>query len=141
MKDEEVRTWSGMVHTNRGQLKPGDANPPILTGFAVQGPVILIGNPEDHDIIKFLRDERFLPYKPDAATFPGPGRGYFAWQRDGIGAGQESITLIAYDEDGMKEAVGSLYEAIAGIEGLTRWTLPTKDNIIPANRAHRMYPA
>ena len=30
-----------------------------------------------------------------------------AWQHDGIGRGQESITLIAYDEAGIEEAVGN----------------------------------
>src|SRR5262249_28889674 len=134
-KEEEVRTWSGMVHTNRGQLKPGDANPPIFTGFAVQGPVILLGNPDDHDIIKFLRDEKFLPYLPAAATMPGPGRGYFAWQRDGVGAGQESFVLLAYDQAGMSEAVGSFYEAATGIERLTKHRLADEVTISPAKSA------
>jgi hypothetical protein len=58
-----------------------------------------------------------------------------AWQRDGVGAGQESLTLIAYDEAGMAEAVGSLYEAMAGIEPLTRWTLPSQCTITPATAA------
>ncbi len=48
-----------------------------------------------------------------------------SWQRDAIGRGLESITLIAYDEAGMEEAVGSLYEAVAGIEPLTKFVLPT----------------
>jgi hypothetical protein len=135
MTAEEVGTWSGMVHTNRGQLKPGDANPPVLTGFAVHGPVILLGNPEDHDIIKFLRDEKFLPYLPAAATMPGSGRGYIAWQRDGVGAGQESFALMAYDEAGMSEAVGTFYEAATGMEGLTKYRLSDDVTITPAKSA------
>ena len=31
-------------------------------GFAVQGPVILLGNPDDHAMIKVLLAEKFLPY-------------------------------------------------------------------------------
>jgi hypothetical protein len=54
-----------------------------------------------------------------------------AWQRDGIGAGQESITLIAYDSGGMDEAVGSLYEAAAGIDPLTPLALPRSGEIQP----------
>ena len=66
---------------------------------------------------------------PRAGEFPGNTRGYLAWQRDGIGKGQESITGIAYDTAGMSEAVGSLYEAIAGLEPLTPWTLPVGNTI------------
>jgi hypothetical protein len=134
---DEARTWVGLVYTGSGQIKPGDKNPPILAGFNVRGPVIVLGNPQDNPIIDFLLKENFLPYPPDAATFPGPGRGYFAWQRDGVGPAQESITLIAYDEAGMAEAVGSMYEAIAGIEPLTRWVLPDAVQITRANAAAR----
>jgi hypothetical protein len=131
---DEARTWVGLIHAGTGQLKPGDGNPPIFTGFAVQGPVILLGNPEDHPIIKFLLAEKFLPYTPVPGAFPGTGRGMLAWQRDGVGAGQESITLIAHDAAGMSEAVGSLYEAVAGLQPLTRWTMPTALQIAPASQ-------
>jgi hypothetical protein len=135
----EAKTWCGLVHAGSGQIKPGAGNPPILAGFAVQGPVILLGTPEDNPIIKFLLEQRFLPYKPDA-DFPGAGRGLVAWQRDGVGRGQESVTLIAYDEAGMAEAVGSFYEAIAGIDPLTRWTLPVDDALTPAKSAPGFFP-
>jgi hypothetical protein len=124
LSDEEARTWVGLTYAGSGQIKPGDKNPPILAGFNVRGPVILLGNPQDNPLIEFLVKEKFLPYAPVPATFPGYGHGYFAWQRDGVGPGQESITLIAYGEAGMAEAVGSMYEAVAGIEPLTRWQLP-----------------
>jgi hypothetical protein len=116
-------------------------NAPVHAGFAVRGPVILLGNPEDHPIIKYLLTEKFLPYVPSPGTFPGVGRGILAWQRDGIGRGQESITLIAYDEAGMSEAVGSFYEAVAGLEPLTRWTLPQTGGIVPAKMAPGLAPA
>jgi hypothetical protein len=95
----------------------------------VQGPVILLGNEADNPIIKFLLDQRFLPYKPDPSSFPGPGRGYIAWQRDGVGRGQESVALIATDEAGMSEAVGSFYEMVAGIDPLTRWEWPASGSL------------
>ncbi len=138
---EEAATWVGLNYAGHGQIKAGENNPPALAGFAVQGPVILLGNPEDHPIIKFLLTEKFLPYPPSPADFPGRGRGFLAWQRDGVGPGQESITLIAYDEKGMGEAVGSLYEAIAGIEPLTKWTLPQAGTITAAKAAPGLVPS
>jgi hypothetical protein len=140
LTEEEVKTWCGLNYAGTGQIKPGDGNPPSLVGFAVRGPVILLGNPEDSPIIKFLLAEHFLPYAPNPATFPGPGRGMIAWQRDGVGPGQESITLIAYDEAGMSEAVGSFYEAVAGIEPLTKWTLPKADALTPPKAAPGLPP-
>lgn len=134
LSEEEAKTWCGLQYAGKGQIKPGDQNPPLLVGFAVQGPVILLGNEADNPIIKFLLDQRFLPYKSDPFHFPGPGRGYLAWQRDGVGKGQESITLIATDEAGMAEAVGSFYEAIAGLEPLTKWELPEEHELAPAKK-------
>jgi hypothetical protein len=124
LSEEEARTWCGLGYAASGQIKPGAGNAPVLVGFAVRGPVILLGTPEDNLLIKFLAEQQFLPYRPDAHDFPGVGRGLIAWQREGVGRGQESVTLIAYDEAGMSEAVGSLYQAVAGQEPLTKWRLP-----------------
>jgi hypothetical protein len=140
LTDEEAKTWVGLVHAGSGQIKPGDGNPPLLAGFAVRGPVILLGNPEDNPIIKFLSEQKYLPYTP-SATFPGASRGMIAWQRGGVGHGQESITLIASDAGGMSEAVGSFYEAVAGLEPLTRWTLPQSDTLTAAKTAPGLVPA
>ena len=95
----------------------------------------MLGNPDDNPLIKFLLTEKFLPYAPDAKNFPGNGRGLVSWQLDGVGRGQESATLIAYDETGMNEAVGSFYEAAAGLEPLTKFTWPTADSLTPAQSA------
>ena len=62
-----------------------------------------------------------------AATSPGSATRFRT--------GAESVTLIAYDADGMGEAVGSMYEAAAGLDPLTRWELPTHAAITPASRA------
>ena len=67
-----------------------------------------------------------------SADFPGRGRGYLAWQRDAVGLQQESITVIANDADGMAEAVGSLYEATAGIDPMTKYALPATSTVTPA---------
>ncbi len=141
LTEEEAKTWCGLVYAGTGQIKPGGSNPPVLAGFAVQGPVILLGTPEDNPIIKFLLTERFLPCKPDADTFPGRGRGLIAWQRDGIGRGQESVALIAHDEEGMTEAVGSFYQAVAGQEPLTRWKLPESAAVVAARSSPGSAPA
>lgn len=137
LTDEEAKTWVGLGF---GRVTPGKETP-ALTGFAVPGPVILLGTPEDNPIIKFLLTERFLPYKPDPADFPGAGRGLVAWQRDGVGRGQESVTLIGYDEAGLSEAVGTFYQAVAGQESLTRWRLPESDVITAARTAPGLAPA
>jgi hypothetical protein len=139
LTEDEARTWCGLVYAGSGQIKPGDGNPPALAGFAVQGPVILLGTPEDNPIIDFLLKEKFLPYSPKADSFPGPNRGMLAWQRDGIGPGQESITLIGYDEAGMGEAVGSFYEAAAGIDPLMKYRLPESVTITPAKTTPGLY--
>jgi hypothetical protein len=141
LTEEEAKTWCGLAYAGSGQIKVGGGNAPVLAGFAVKGPVILLGTPEDNALIKFLATERFLPYRPDRADFPGPGRGLLAWQRDGVGRGQESVTLIAYDEAGMSEAVGSFYQAVAGQDPLTRWKLPETTAITAAKSAPGLVPA
>ena len=137
ISEDEARTWCGL---EPGVVKPGAGNSPKQVGFAVQGPVIVLGNPEDNSIINFLKEERFLPYVPATGTFPGTSRGMVAWQRDGVGRAQESIALIGYDEAGMSEAAGSLYEAIAGIDPLTRWILPETHTIVPASKGPAHHP-
>jgi hypothetical protein len=112
-----------------GMVQP---NNPAQVGFDLKGAVISLGTPADNPLIDFLNKARFLPYQTDAADFPGVGRGLIAWQRDGVGYGQESVTLIAYDAQGMSEAVGSLYEAAAALRPLTKWKLPAANSIAPA---------
>jgi hypothetical protein len=131
---EEALTWAGL---NPSKAQPGDKNDPSVVGFVVQGPVILLGTPEDNPLIKSLLDWKFLPYVPKSGEFPGPGRGMVAWQRDGIGVGQESITLIAHDPQGMAEAVGTMYEMLAGIEPLTPWVLARHSEVVPASRSRK----
>jgi len=129
---EEAATWVGL---EPGRCKPGKENPVSLVGFDIQGPVVLLGTPEDNPLIQFIQKQRFLPYQPDPIKFPGRARGMFAWQRDAVGAGQESICLIAYDAAGMGEAVGTLYEAVAGLEPLTRFEPPRASSVAPATSA------
>jgi hypothetical protein len=129
---EEADTWTGLTHTNRGSIKVGDKNDPVQVGYAIEGPVILLGSPDDNAIVKTLADLKFLPYTPHKLDLPGPGRGYVAWQREAVGVLQESITLIAYDAAGMGEAVGTLFELLAGIDPLTPLAPPRAATVTPA---------
>src|SRR6185436_16887396 len=104
-------------------------------GFAVQGPVLLLGTPEDNPLLKFALEEGFLPYTPHKTDFPGRGRGLIAWQRDCVGLNQESVALIATDPAGISEAIGTLYEIVAGIDPLTALAAPTTASVGAANKA------
>ncbi len=132
LSEEEARTWIGW---EGGTRKPADANTKTA-GFDLPGHAILVGTPEDNVLIKQLRDGAFLPYAP-GKEFPGPGNGYLAWQRDGVGLGRESITVIAYNEAGMSEAVGTLYEAVQGMDALTRYALPASSTVVSATKSTR----
>jgi hypothetical protein len=138
LTEEEAKTWVGLQFAAKGQITPGSKNNPALVGFAIDTPAILLGTPEDNPLIKVLVHQKFLPYVPDKETMPGPRRGYIAWQREGLGVLQESVTLIAYDKEGMAEAVGSCYEMVAGIEPLTRFDLPRTSRVVAGTRAAKI---
>ncbi len=120
---EEAATWVGLDYAPSGAIKPGRDNPPELVGYDLPEAVVLLGTPEDNPLIKTLVKHQVLPYAV-SADFPGPGRGLVAWQFDLLGRGIESVCLIANDARGMEEAVGTFYEAAAGIEAVTPLVLP-----------------
>ncbi len=134
LTEEEAKSWTGMMG---GTKKPADANLRNV-GFALQGPAILVGTPDDNPMIKFAQDEHFLPYVADKVNFPGAGRGYLAWQRDAIGYGQESLTVIAFDAEGMDEAAGTLYEAAAGIDPVMALNIPLTSTVSPASQYEKI---
>lgn len=135
LDDDEARTWIGLDYAGSGQIKPGSSNAPAQVGFAVRGATLLLGNPDDNPLIKFVADQRFLSYRPVPSHMPGPRRGSIAWQREAIGVNQESITLLAFDAAGMDEAVATLYEMMVGLEPLTRLAQPVASTIAPARNA------
>lgn len=112
--------------------------------------VVLLGNPADNPLIPFLQTKaggpmtrppmNVLPYQPAKDAFPGRGRGYVAWQCDSLGHDVESITCIAFDAAGMREAVGTLFEAVSGMQPLTRWTLPAGSRLTPATVKQQALP-
>lgn len=130
----EALTWCGIDYAPRGQVKPGRDNPPALVGYDVRGAVILLGTPQDNPLIAAVAKQKVLPYAP-SADFPGRGRGMLAWQLDILGRGVESVCLIADDAAGMAEAVGSFYEAAAGMNPLTPFVLPVTATVVPAAKA------
>jgi len=128
LDDDAKKTWTGLV---------GGGS----TGFDVRGGAILLGNPDDNQLIKYLRDQRFLPYAPDKAAFPGRGKAMIAWQVDGIGYyGIESVAVIAYDAAGMADGVGTLFEWASGLDPLTKWALPATAGVSPATKAPGFLP-
>jgi hypothetical protein len=131
ISDDEAPTWVGL---DPGRAKAGSDNPINVAGFNVSGPVLLLGTPADNPLIDFALKQHFLPYVPDAENFPGRTHGYLAWQRDAVGYAQESITLIAYDEAGMSEAVGSLQEDVSAFTPLTRWDTSVSNTVAPATK-------
>ena len=108
-------------------------------GFNVPGTSILLGNPKDNELINGIVNTTqwgpVLPYKPDAKSFPGAGRGYLAWQSDVVKQQTESITAIAYDAQGMAEAVGTLYDMASGLDPLTPLAMPTTAKVEPVKTA------
>src|SRR5262249_43207797 len=44
---DEALTYVGIDYAGKGQIKPGDGNSPAVVGYAVRGPVILLGNSDD----------------------------------------------------------------------------------------------
>ena len=134
LSEDEARTWIGLDFAGRGAIQPGGSNDPVQVGYAVRGPVILLGTPADNALTRLVADQHFLTFRPEAALMPGPGRGFIAWQREALGVNQESITLIAFDAAGMDEAIGTLDELLAGLEPLTPLAMPLSGAISPAAR-------
>ena len=118
--------------------------------FDLPGPCILLGSPDDNPIIAFLTEKcvaglmtktaNALPYMPVSDVFPGRGRGLVAWQIDAVGHDLESLTCVAYDAEGMREAVGTLFEAASGLQPLTDGVLPASSRIAVATASTQQPP-
>ncbi|HUT33213.1 MAG TPA: PQQ-binding-like beta-propeller repeat protein [Planctomycetota bacterium] len=118
--------------------------------FAVPGPCVLLGSPDDNPILKFLTEKcmaglmqkptNVLPYMPAKDVFPGRGRGFVAWQIDCVGHGVESLACIAYDAEGMAEAAGTLFEAASNLRPLTEWVLPASSRVVAAAKKQQTTP-
>ena len=125
---EEAVTWTG--------LREGAQTPDKATkwnaGLNVLTNTVLLGTPTDNPLIGFLQETKVLPYAL-TATFPGSGHGMIAWSSDILSVGYESIALIANDDAGMQEAIGTLYELAAGLTPVSPLNLPASSLVTPAS--------
>ena len=119
---EEAATWTGMAENGRTGTKPGGGNSPNVVGYNL-GNAVLIGTPADNSIIKMLESNKVLPY-PLSPDFPGHGHGLLAWTAEVASYGYEAVALIGYDEAGLQEAAGTLYEIATGLTPVTPLTQP-----------------
>ena len=128
---EETRTW-----TSYGG---GAGNSPLTNGYDLPGPAILIGNSQNNPLIATVAQAG--KWHPDMAGLmpyavgefvPGPGHGMIGWHLYPIGRRLETVTLLAGDAAGLAEAVGTLFEIVAGMEPLTPLALPLTSSVVAA---------
>lgn len=131
LTDEEAKTWCGT--TAAGDLDENARKNPHLVGYNLTRPTVLIGNPQDHPLIKRLHDTKVLPYTP-TADFPGRGRGMIAWNLMTLGHDVEALACIANDAEGMNDAVGTLFTLATGIDPVTPRALPLSSRVTSATQ-------
>ena len=127
MKEDELKTWCGTsLAGSRSQIKVGRDNNPAAVGWDLPHPAIVLGTPEDNVMIRHLvqQDRTLLPYRP-SATFPGKGNGMVAWNLQSLGHDVQALICVAYDAEGMSQAVGTLFEIGVGLEPLLPRVLPS----------------
>ncbi|MEJ7664151.1 MAG: hypothetical protein WKG07_33795 [Hymenobacter sp.] len=73
LTEEEARTWVGIDFGRVEEERQSVCS--LGVGFAVNGPVILLGNPADNPLIATVERMGFLPYKTSAGS-ARRGRGY-----------------------------------------------------------------
>jgi len=69
-----------------------------------------------------------LPYKP-SPTFPGKGNGMVAWNIQALGHDVHALVCLAYDAEGMSQAVGTLFELGVGLDPLFPLAIPSSATI------------
>jgi len=132
LSKEEARTW-----TSYG----GGAGGPLANGYDLPGPAILIGNAKNNPVLAVVAQAGqwhpdfpgLMPYRLREFV-PGPGRGMIGWQLYPIGRRLETVALVANDAQGLGEAVGTLFEIVAGLEPLVSAAFPATSRIAAANR-------
>jgi len=125
LSEEEARTWCGTgVSGAKSGVKPGRANSPNAVGWDLPHPTIVLGTPDDNVMLKHMAANRVFPYTV-SPTFPGRGNGMVAWNLFSLGHDVHALMCIAYDAEGMSQAVGTLFELGVGIDPLFPLALPT----------------
>jgi len=133
IREDELRTWCGTLASGirAGGLKVGLDNRPQIVGWDLKNPTIVLGTPEDNVMLKHMtavEGRNVLPYRP-SATFPGRGNGMLAWNIQTLGHDVHAVLGIAYDAEGMSQAVGTLFEIMAGLDPLLPLALPSSATI------------
>jgi len=126
MTEEEIKTWCGTgLAGSRSNIKVGRDNNPAAVGWDLPHPAIVLGTPEDNVMIRHLvqQNRTLLPYRP-SATFPGRGNGMVAWNLQSLGHDVQAIICVAYDTEGMSQAVGTLFEMGVGLDPLFPLAIP-----------------
>jgi hypothetical protein len=132
LSKEEAKTW-----TSYG----GGAGGPLANGYDLPGPAILIGNPQNNPLLAVVAQPgkwhpeapSLMPYAPSEFV-PGPGRAMIGWQFYPLGRRLDTVALLANDAQGLAEAVGTLFEIVAGLEPLVPATLPATSHVTAASR-------
>ena len=132
LTDEQAATWCG-THA-AGSVNAAARNNPMVVGYNLPGPTVLIGNAKDNPLIAYLQSQNVLPFNV-TVDFPGAGRGLVAWNLMTLGHDIESVALIGDDPAGIAEAVGTAFQIGIGVDPLTRFTLPSSSTISVAARA------
>ena len=129
LTDEEAATWCGDAAA--GMLDANQRKDPRAVGYNLPGPTIVVGNAADNPLIAFMTTRGVMPYKvtPD---FPGVGHGMVAWNVMCLGHDIETIALVANDEDGINEVVGTAFQIGIGVDPLTPFALPTSSSLLAA---------
>jgi len=132
LTEEEARTWCGTTAAgSKSNLKPGRENNPATVGWDLPHPAIVLGTPEDNVMIRHMTNNQgrcVLPYRP-SATFPGRGNGLVAWNIQALGHDVHALICVAYDAEGMSQAVGTLFELGVGLDPLLPMAMPTSATI------------
>jgi len=123
LTEEEAFTWCGT--SSAGKQKVGRENNPAVVGWDIPNAVIVLGTPEDNVMIRHLAQPNryMLPYRV-SPTFPGRGNGLVAWNNQALGHDIQALACVAYDAEGMSQAVGTLFELGVGLDPLLPLALP-----------------
>ena len=138
LTDEEALTWCGT--SLAGSLNAATRANAAQVGYNLWAPAILIGSPQNNPLIKRLADAKVLPY-PLTADFPGRGRGMVAWNIMTLGHDVEVIACIGNDDEGIAEAIGTLFTLGIGHDPLLPLALPENNSVTPATQRVGLPPA
>lgn len=120
----EVRLWRASqvtgksfdTHVGRGVYR---LDAPILAGSQatpeIDAPVIAIGSPADHALIRHATWERTWTGRLSLGAFPGPGQAYITHLWRPFSLRENSVLVSAGDDAGLRAGVAALVERLAAV--------------------------